>query len=207
MGLWGWSRAPREAAKLAAASRQANSDMSSFILADEVGQRLCHHRRVLELRSIEIADLEAQAVCIPDLEMRLGCKAAEDGVLPSEFVRGFLDAARIRPGWLGCWAILDGLIVGSGGYKSKPIDGVVEIGYGVAPSHEGQGIGTAIAGWLKATAFSQGAATVRAHTLSDGLASQAILKKSGFTLIGEVFEEDDGLVLRWEAASNTVGPA
>ena len=157
---------------------------------------------MLELLQIRISHLEAQSVSIGALEEILGFKAAPGGVLPSEFVLGFLEAARQRPDWLGCWAIEDGLIVGSAGYKSIPLDGVVEIGYGVAPSYEGKGIGTAMCGWMKENAFRQGAAIVRAHTLIEGFASQTILKRNGFSLIGEVCEEEDGLVLRWEASSD-----
>lgn len=161
---------------------------------------------MLELRAIDILDLEAQAVSIQSLEERLGLKAAPNGVLPSGFVQEFLEACRLRPDWLGCWAILDGLIVGSAGFKSIPIEGTVEIGYGVAPSHEGMGIGTAMAKWMKETAFDQGATVVRAHTLIEGFASQTILKKNGFSLIGEVFEEEDGLVLRWEVCCEEEAP-
>lgn len=159
---------------------------------------------MLELRAIDLGDLEAHALSIQALEERLGCRAAPKGVLPSGFVQEFLETSRLRPDWLGCWAILDGLIVGSAMFKGRPQAGTVEIGYGVAPSHEGQGIGTAMAGWMKQAAFAKGAETVRAHTLRDGFASQTILKKNGFSLIGEVFEEEDGLVLRWEVTQDWV---
>jgi ribosomal-protein-alanine N-acetyltransferase len=39
---------------------------------------------------------------------------------------------------------------------------------------------------------------VRAHTLPDGVASQRVLEKSGFTKTSEVVEPEDGLVWRFE---------
>lgn len=53
---------------------------------------------------------------------------------------------------------------------------------------------------MKDFAFSHGATTVRAHTLHEGYASQTILKKQGFNLVGPVLEPEDGLVLRWEVS-------
>lgn len=157
---------------------------------------------MVTLQKIDLTDLETLAIAIEYLELKLGCRAAPGGVLPPEFVKGYLSSARSHPDWLGCWAIEDGLIVGSAGFKSAPSDGVVEIGYGVSPDHEGKGIGTAMAGWMKAYGFSHGAMTVRAHTLFEGYASQAILKKQGFKLKGQVLEPEDGLVLRWEVSQD-----
>lgn len=145
-----------------------------------------------------IGDLEALCEGIPQLEQHLGLPSAKGGVLPPEFVKGYIDSARLRPDWLGVWAIQNGVIVGSGGFKSKPEDGTVEIGYGVSPEHEGKGIGTEIARRLTELAFIQGAEVVRAHTLREGLASQRILTKNGFSYVGDFIEPEDGLVMRWE---------
>jgi len=157
---------------------------------------------VLTLQKIDLTDLETLALAVEDLELKLGCRAAPGSVLPPKFVKAYLDSARSHPEWLGCWAIEDGLIVGSAGFKGAPSDGVVEIGYGVSPDHEGRGVGTAMAGWMKDFAFSHGATTVRAHTLHEGYASQTILKKQGFNLVGPVLEPEDGLVLRWEVSKS-----
>jgi RimJ/RimL family protein N-acetyltransferase len=40
--------------------------------------------------------------------------------------------------------------------------------------------------------------TVRAHTLPEGVASQRVLLKSGFTRVGEHLDPEDGLVWRFE---------
>lgn len=157
---------------------------------------------MLQLKAIELDDLEALAVSLEAFEKRLGCRTLLGSTLPPEAVTPYLASARTHPEWLGCWAIADGMVVGSAGFKSAPVERTVEIGYGVAPGYEGRGIGTALAGWMKASAFAQGATTVRAHTLHEGYASQAILKKQGFKLIGPVLEPEDGLVLRWEASKD-----
>ena len=94
-------------------------------------------------------------------------------------------------------------VIGSCGYKSPPsADGVVEIAYGVDPSHQRRGYATEAARALVAYAFDSGSVrTVRAHTLPGPNASTRVLAKCGFHLIGEVVDPDDGLVWRWEIDS------
>lgn len=152
---------------------------------------------MIQTRVTTLADLEALCQNVETLEAHLGFKAAEGGVLPPEFVQGWIEKVRARPEWIGVWAIEDGLIIGSGGFKGAPEDGWVEIGYGVAPSVEGRGVGTAICAALVEYAFAHGAEQVIAHTLHEGLASQRILEKNGFVPMGEVIDPEDGRVLRF----------
>jgi ribosomal-protein-alanine N-acetyltransferase len=95
---------------------------------------------------------------------------------------------------------IDSNTVGQCGFKGPPGDeGVVEIAYGVAPEHEGNGYATEAATALVSYAFSSGVVrVVRAHTLPQSNASGRVLTKCGFRFIGEVIEPDDGLVWRWE---------
>src|SRR5262245_37451942 len=98
-------------------------------------------------------------------------------------------------------------VIGSCGFKGPPdLDGVVEIAYGVAPEHEGQGYATEAADALVAFAFNSGQVrTVRAHTFAAANASTRVLTKCGFRLIGEVVDPEDGLVWRWERDDNRSG--
>ncbi|HEU5133825.1 MAG TPA: GNAT family N-acetyltransferase [Steroidobacteraceae bacterium] len=92
-----------------------------------------------------------------------------------------------------------GLVVGLCGFKGPPTDGMVEIAYGINPEHQGKGYATSAARALTTYALeSAEVRIVRAHTLPDGVASQSVLKKSGFAKTAEVIDPEDGLVWRFE---------
>ena len=75
------------------------------------------------------------------------------------------------------------------------------------PSSDNAGRGDAASG-LAAHAFKSGQVrTVRAHTLPDGVASQRVLLKSGFSKVGEFVESGDGLVWRFELRRLSAGVA
>ena len=99
----------------------------------------------------------------------------------------------------GFTAMIGGQRVGMVGFKGPPADGVVEVAYAIDPEHQGKGYATEAARAAVAYAFGTGqVGTVRAHTLPDGVASQRVLEKSGFTKTSEVVEPEDGLVWRFE---------
>jgi RimJ/RimL family protein N-acetyltransferase len=76
---------------------------------------------------------------------------------------------------------------------------MVEIAYGVAPEHQGQGYATEAAEAMISYAFNSGQVRiVRAHTLVAENASTRVLAKCGFRPVGEVIDPEDGLVWRWE---------
>ncbi len=152
---------------------------------------------MLTIRQVVLDEMEALAESHAAFQYLTGLGVAEGGVLPSAFIAEFLPRARAADPWLGVWAIDDGVVVGSGGFKSAPKEGVVEIGYGVAPSVEGKGVATAMAKAMVSFALANGAQAVIAHTLPDGFASQRVLAKAGFTLVGPVVDPEDGDVLRF----------
>jgi RimJ/RimL family protein N-acetyltransferase len=92
----------------------------------------------------------------------------------------------------------DGALVGNGGWKGEPVDGAVELGYAVAPARQGRGIATAVVNELVRRARIAGMRTVVAHTLAQESASTTVLKRCGFTRLGELRDPVDGLVWRWE---------
>jgi RimJ/RimL family protein N-acetyltransferase len=110
-------------------------------------------------------------------------------------------SAAVDP-WVHGFALVESgsdTVVGSCGFKGPPIDGVVEIAYGVSPERRGRGYATEAAAALVAFAF--GCAeigVVRAHTLPDSAASQRVLAKCGFERVGEVDDAEDGSVVRFE---------
>jgi ribosomal-protein-alanine N-acetyltransferase len=77
-------------------------------------------------------------------------------------------------------------LVGWGGFKGPPDNGVVEIGYEIAEARQGRGLATAAARALVAEAFADDRVTaVIAHTLAERNASNRVLEKVGFRYDGE----------------------
>lgn len=77
-------------------------------------------------------------------------------------------------------------LVGWGGFKGPPREGVVEVGYEIARARQGRGLATAAAHAMVAEAFADGDVTsVIAHTLAERNASCRVLEKAGFTRDGE----------------------
>jgi RimJ/RimL family protein N-acetyltransferase len=126
------------------------------------------------------------------------------------------DRAEVSPDWIARvrataagdpWALgfstverASGSVVGGCGYKGPPdADGVVEISYGIDPAYRGRGYATEAAGALAQFAFASGRVRlVCAHSRPENTASACVLEKSGFRLVGQVTDPEDGLVCRWE---------
>jgi ribosomal-protein-alanine N-acetyltransferase len=82
-------------------------------------------------------------------------------------------------------------LVGWGGFKGPPRDGVVELGYEVAESRRERGLATAAVRAMLAEAFADdGVERVIAHTLAERNASNRVLEKVGFRFDGEATEGD-----------------
>ncbi|MGH9243932.1 MAG: GNAT family N-acetyltransferase [Acidimicrobiales bacterium] len=112
-----------------------------------------------------------------------------------------LEAARAgAPAAWGAHLVFDadGALVGTGGWKGAPVDGVAELGYAVAPERQGRGIATAVVRELVARARAAKVQRVVAHTLPETSASTAVLRRCGFVPVDELIDPDDGPVWRWE---------
>jgi [ribosomal protein S5]-alanine N-acetyltransferase len=82
-------------------------------------------------------------------------------------------------------------LVGWGGFKAPPADGVVELGYEIAESRQGRGLATAATRAMVAEAFADAqVSVVIAHTLPERNASNRVLEKVGFRFDGAVREGD-----------------
>lgn len=89
-------------------------------------------------------------------------------------------------------------IIGTCGFKGKPKDGFVEIGYEVVESLRNQGFATEMVRLLLNIAFKYRSINyVKAHTLALKNASVTVLKKFGFSYIKEIFDEEDGKIWEW----------
>jgi len=94
----------------------------------------------------------------------------------------------------------DNTLIGSGGYKGKPTtDGIVEIGYEIAPNYRNRGLATEMAKGLIENAFrDEKVKAIIAHTLEQDNPSTKILRKCGFEKVKEVNDPEDGLIWQWE---------
>lgn len=90
------------------------------------------------------------------------------------------------------------MLVGWGGYKGPPRDGIIEIGYAVAPSHRRRGLATAAARQMIRRGFADEAVlSIDAHTLAEHNASTRILNKLGFDHIAVVTGPFEPPTWRW----------
>jgi ribosomal-protein-alanine N-acetyltransferase len=90
-------------------------------------------------------------------------------------------------------------LVGWGGFKGPPRDGVVELGYEIAATRQGRGLATAAVRAMLAEAFAdERVTTVIAHTLAERNASNRVLEKAGFAFDRKA-REGDQVVWRYSA--------
>jgi RimJ/RimL family protein N-acetyltransferase len=106
-----------------------------------------------------------------------------------------------KPEWWSYLPVLkaENLLIGSGGYKGEPQQGMVEIGYEIAKAYRCKGLATEMAGALIRSAFAHTEVTkVQAHTLAVENESGSVLKKCGMKKVAEVDDPEDGKIWRWE---------
>jgi RimJ/RimL family protein N-acetyltransferase len=102
------------------------------------------------------------------------------------------------PPWIGYFVKKENELVGSAGFKGKPINGTIEIAYGTIEKYRQQGIGTAICKLLVDLAVkTDPAIRITARTLPEENFSTKILKKNNFFFIGTVNDPEDGEVWEW----------
>src|SRR3954466_16273396 len=110
----------------------------------------------------------------------------------------FYHRAGFDPPWIGYYALIDNQIVGSGAFKGKPVNGMVEIAYGTIEKFRGQVIGTAICeGLVKMALQNDSSVKITARTLREESGSTHILLKNNFILNGTITDPDDGEVWEW----------
>jgi RimJ/RimL family protein N-acetyltransferase len=139
------------------------------------------------------------------------CRAlavAEPASWPPEFngqpyrdwLRKLFAAHPGEPGYGGWYIVGVGELVGTCGFKGPPdTTGEVEIGYSVIEARRGRGFASGAVHLLTHRAFADPRVhSVAAETLPGQLASQAVLTRCGFVLLGSRIDAEDGEVLRFE---------
>jgi RimJ/RimL family protein N-acetyltransferase len=122
-----------------------------------------------------------------------------------------LQAAPAVPWWYSYFFIHSQTraLVGSGGFAGPPdADGVVEIGYEIAPEHQHRGYATAAAQALISDAFSHAAVTaVIAHKLAEPNASNRVLQKVGLAFEQTMDDPEHGTIWRWRIQRSGAPPS
>jgi [ribosomal protein S5]-alanine N-acetyltransferase len=124
----------------------------------------------------------------------------EFGAAPFQYA---LDRIKNHPEDSVWWSWLpileaENILIGNCGYKGRPKDGMVEIGYEVARLYREQGFATEIGTALIENAFSDSNVnTVQAHTLAEENASVKVLRKCGFQFVEEKNDPEDGKIWKW----------
>jgi len=152
------------------------------------------------LRQMSVLELEKIAG-IADSDDKLS--DLDTGLPPPHVARRALERRETEQS--ACWC-LPFLIVstqklgiaGSCGFKNQPTQGEVEIGYGVTPSFQSQGIATAAVRELLSLAFADRSVSQVLATINPkNVASIRVVEKLGFER-GEQFTDFDGEELvRW----------
>jgi [ribosomal protein S5]-alanine N-acetyltransferase len=151
-------------------------------------------------KEILAAGIEGNQQLAEQLNVIVPANWTEFGTGPLQYCLGKLNAED-EHGWWTYFPVhkKDNTLIGSGGYKGKPVDGTIEIGYEIAPAYRNKGLATEFAQALIDHAFSFiHIHTVTAHTLAEPNASTKVLAKCGFLKINEINDPDDGPVWKWE---------
>lgn len=101
------------------------------------------------------------------------------------------------------WLIVNaGEVVGLCSVTSPPHNGVIDIGYGIAPSRRGLGFAGLAVGEIVAWARqTPGVAALTAETSPDNAPSQKVLARNGFIQVGKRVDEEDGPLLCWRCCT------
>jgi len=123
------------------------------------------------------------------------------------------DFLKTHPSALGWWTYLfihkpDRTLIGLGGFKGEVTDdGMVEIGYEIAPTYRRRGLASEAAQGMIDHSFAHAdVKRVDAHTLPERNASTGVLEKVGMKLLGAVIDPDDGKVWHWSLRREQYGP-
>lgn len=162
--------------------------------------------QVVQPESIELIPLS-----VPNLRrLAAGCPVElgtlhipGDALPPSKTVGRALSQLEIGTPALWCIPFLivsttRSKVLGACGFKTAPVNGSVEISYGVASAERGRGVATiAIGKLLQLAASSDLVQQVFAHILPDNTASAKVVARLGFSSEGPVVDPDGETVTHW----------
>jgi len=155
----------------------------------------------IDLVPMDLANLRRLGAAQP---VDFGPMELLEGSLPPQGV-AIRALAQLQAGVAECWCVPFLIVPASrevvlGGclFKSAPVNGVVEISYGIAKSRRGRGIATVAVGKLVQMAKDSGIVSeIVAHIVPTNIGSARLVRRLGFVQ-GHSFVDSDGeTVVRW----------
>ena len=138
-----------------------------------------------------------------------GLRQCDGGVAPAEvtaMLRGITTGLAENETRPLAWLITDGdEVVGMTSFTKREADGRYEIGYGIAPAHEGRGVMTAAIAALLPILRADRHHGLTAATSVDNPGSQRVLEKNGFVSTGTRDDPEDGPLNLWAIDLTTDG--
>ncbi len=159
---------------------------------------------VVDIVPATIADLTVLATDRAAFAKRMG-SPAPSGWPEFPAALGFtIDRLTTHPQegeWWMHFFLVNGLLVGSGGYVGPPRKGEVEIGYEIAGEFRNRGYAAeAVRGFVNFALSDANVRAVVAHTLAEKNASNSVLARVGFKCVAELANDEVGRVWRWALA-------
>ncbi|EOW2137281.1 GNAT family N-acetyltransferase [Stenotrophomonas sp. GD03908] len=133
--------------------------------------------------------------------------SADDAIAPLPVLTMLADLAeRIETLFApAAWQVVDaGQPVGLFSLTRPPEQGVLDIGYGIAPAHQGRGLaGRALAELVTWARHDARVCCLTAETAVRNARSQAVLRRNGFMVTGRRIDAEDGPVVCWQLPVNS----
>ena len=130
-----------------------------------------------------------------------GLVQCEGGIAPpqvSAMLRGVTAHVATTTDKPTAWLIAEGdMVVGMTSFTRRDDNGRYEIGYGIAPAHEGRGVMTRALAALLPILREHGHPGLTAGTSVDNPGSQRVLEKNGFVRTGTRDDPEDGALILW----------
>lgn len=131
---------------------------------------------------------------------------ADSPIAPVEVLQMLADvAARVREKFApASWLIVENEeVVGMCSVTRPPSNGVIDIGYGIAPTRQNRGFAGRAIGDIAAWArTSPDVRAITAETSIANIASQRVLERNGFVRVGERVDEEDGPLICWRCSTD-----
>jgi len=148
---------------------------------------LANLRRLAASEPVDFGDIEIPEGAIPPARVASRSLTQLEGGTPALWCTPFLILSKSRE-----------VVLGGCTFKGMPVNGTVEIGYGVAASQRGRGIATAaVAQLLQIATLSGNVQEVVAHIVPDNLASAKVVSRLGFSKGDPLVDPDGETVVRW----------
>ncbi|WP_129643179.1 GNAT family N-acetyltransferase [Peristeroidobacter agariperforans] len=155
----------------------------------------------IQLIQLSVPDLRRLAASEP-VELQ-GLKIPEGALPPAKTVARAVK--QLDSGTSAFWCVpflivstSRSTLLGACGFKTAPVNGTVEISYGIARAERGRGAATiAIGQLLRLAASSDLVEQVVAHILPRNVASSRLVARLGFSQAGSLVDTDGERVTRW----------